>query len=82
MPNATVDLFTFTEKVPFVRCAASVKLGSEPPLRLIIATTAPKTSTPAKTDNALKGNRFPDNTNGGFKGHPMNLGAALALGGK
>jgi hypothetical protein len=28
MPNATVDLFTFTEKVPFVRCAASVKLGS------------------------------------------------------
>lgn len=56
-------------------------LGSQLPLRLKIATTALKMSAPAKTDNGLKGNRFPDFTNGGFKGRSINQGAAPALGG-
>lgn len=68
-------------KLTFVMRAASVKVGSVPPLRLKIATTALKTSTPAKTDNRLEGNRFPDFTNGGFKEHLINGSAALALGG-
>lgn len=61
--------------------AASCALGSVSPLRLKIAMTAPKTSTLAKTDNKLKSNRFPDFTNGGFKGHSINRVAAPALGG-
>jgi hypothetical protein len=69
------------EKPPFVGFTASGKTGSVPPLRLKIAMTAPKTSTPAKTDNNLKSNRFSDFTNGGFKGHSLNRVAALALGG-
>jgi hypothetical protein len=55
-------------------------MGSVPPLRLKIATTAPKTSTPAKTDNKLQSNRFSDFMNGGFKWYSIDRVAALALG--
>jgi hypothetical protein len=68
-------------KQPFVYHAASNTSGSVPPLRLKIAMTAPKTSTLAKTDNKLKSDRFPDFTNGGFKGHSINRVAAPALDG-